>query len=382
MKIFYITQVAIPSTAAESVGTMCLCEAFGDLAYETTLITRNTFWKRPPDGYNGNIWDFYGVTENFKVQKIFGLPRAASLPILETIFEHIAIRYVGKKDNIIYTRSASMAKLAVAHNYRVILELHTAVTDRNENILKQFIWSPCFLGLVVITVALRRYYTEKIPSLADKIVVAPDAVRYRAYAEASSAQGEKANRSQDEFVAGYVGSFYRGKGVEMIIKLAELCPDVSFKIYGGTRDKIRSFFGVNELPANLDILDFVPQSRVPRCMASFDMALLPNQEEIMLCGGQEIGKWTSPIKMFEYMASGCAIVASDLPVLREVLRDKHNALLVPPADYKAWKNAIRLLKSDPNLRRRLGSQAQKEAQQKYSWQTRAERIVQKFGLKN
>ncbi len=366
MKIFYITQVGIPSTAAQSVGAMCLCDAYANLGHETILITKNKFWERPPKGYNGDIYDFYGVSHKVKVVKLLVPPRQTSW------FQRRALNCLKGGNSFISTRSIKLAAIAVTSKHHVLLDRHTVITDEDAENLKQWIDSVHFIGMVVITESLRQHYIEKIPALSNKIVVAPNGVRYPAYAAARS----KEVVTNSGFVAGYLGSFYQGKGAEIVIELAKLCPDVSFNIYGGSEGKLKSSFNIGQLPGNLTVGGFVPQADVPQIMASFDIALLPNQEKVIVANGKEdMGNWTSPIKLFEYMASGCAIIASDLPVIREILVDQSNALLVPPANYDAWRDAIKLLQSEPAIRKRLGKQAQKEAKEKYSWQAKAERII-------
>ena len=83
---------------------------------------------------------------------------------------------------------------------------------------------------------------------------------------------------------------------------------------------------------------------------------------------------TSPLKLFEYMAAGRPIVASDLPSLREVLRHGDNAWLVQPDDPAALAQGIQHLLAEPALAARLAAQAQEEVQA-YTWEQRAERIL-------
>jgi glycosyltransferase involved in cell wall biosynthesis len=96
--------------------------------------------------------------------------------------------------------------------------------------------------------------------------------------------------------------------------------------------------------------------------------LLPNQSKVEGSGGGDIARWTSPLKMFEYMAAGRPIVASDLPVLREVLDDEI-AELVPPGDLDAMARAIQRLANDPTRRASMGAEAQRRAE-RYSWRGR------------
>ena len=72
---------------------------------------------------------------------------------------------------------------------------------------------------------------------------------------------------------------------------------------------------------------------------------------------EEIGRWMSPLKLFEYMAAGKPILASDIPALREILADGGTALLLPPGDVAAWAAAARALLADPARAAALGARA-------------------------
>jgi glycosyltransferase involved in cell wall biosynthesis len=107
-------------------------------------------------------------------------------------------------------------------------------------------------------------------------------------------------------------------------------------------------------------------------MCDMDVLLLPNQDKLMVMG-EDIGKFTSPLKLFEYMASGRAIVASDLPVIREVL-DENSAYLADSSDEKMWLEAIKSIRKDPADAERRALKAKKEAE-KYTWKSRAARMI-------
>src|SRR5690606_28470778 len=84
-------------------------------------------------------------------------------------------------------------------------------------------------------------------------------------------------------------------------------------------------------------------------------------------------RYTSPLKLFEYMAAGRPIVASDLHALREVLRHDENALLVAPDSPAALAEALRRLIDGRELSRRLAQRARQDAAE-YGWDTRALRL--------
>ncbi len=119
----------------------------------------------------------------------------------------------------------------------------------------------------------------------------------------------------------------------------------------------------------------------PPTTTAFDVVLMPYGREVRgASGGADLANWMSPLKMFEYMAAGKAILAADLPVLREVLRHEENALLAPPGDVEAWKRGLRRLLADRGLRERLGDLARSEAAALHTWEARARRILDGLGV--
>lgn len=81
------------------------------------------------------------------------------------------------------------------------------------------------------------------------------------------------------------------------------------------------------------------------------------------------------MKLFEYMSHGRAIVASDLPVLREVLEDGVNCLLRPSDRPQAWADAVTDLVADRALRSRLGDEARRQFLELYTWRRRADLVL-------
>ena len=111
-------------------------------------------------------------------------------------------------------------------------------------------------------------------------------------------------------------------------------------------------------------------------MCLVDVLLMPYQQSVSIgVAGHDTARWMSPIKMFEYLGTGVPIISSDLPVLREVLRNGDNSLLAPPADVGAWTEALAKLDDDPVLAARIGATAHMEYQRQHTWTRRAEQIL-------
>ena len=174
--------------------------------------------------------------------------------------------------------------------------------------------------------------------------------------------------SSNRLQVGYVGGMLPGYGIDVIVSIAKANPELDMHVVGGSSEAILSWqtraFGVR----NLTFHGFVE----PRSLASFydrfDVVLAPFQRDTPSI------LWISPMKLFEYMAYGKAIVCSDFPIMREILSDQVTALLVPADNIGAWSAALARL-ADRSLREQLGRAALARLRQEHTWRHRAERVL-------
>ncbi|ATE62295.1 glycosyltransferase family 4 protein [Thauera sinica] len=125
-------------------------------------------------------------------------------------------------------------------------------------------------------------------------------------------------------------------------------------------------------PPGVVVLPFVPHHEVPGWYGRTDIVLLPYPKDIATADSM------SPMKLFEALAAGRPIVASNLPVLRELLTHEENALLVDADDADAWLAAIRRLQADPRLAATLAGNA-RELASRFTWEKRAADIARACG---
>lgn len=116
----------------------------------------------------------------------------------------------------------------------------------------------------------------------------------------------------------------------------------------------------------------VPHAEIPRLIGAADIAVAPVPV-------LDRDLWLSPMKLFEYMATGVAIVASSVGQLRQIIRDGSNGLLTPPGDSAALAALLCRLLNDPELCRRLGRQAREDAVRNYSWEEYVARLERLWG---
>ena len=111
----------------------------------------------------------------------------------------------------------------------------------------------------------------------------------------------------------------------------------------------------------------VPPDSIPALLTSMDVAVAPARADAPF--------YFSPLKVFEYMAAGRAIVASGIGQLRDVIEHERTGLLVDPGDQHALAGALSRLRRDGDLRARLGRAARARAVEQHSWRAVARRIL-------
>lgn len=179
---------------------------------------------------------------------------------------------------------------------------------------------------------------------------------------------------------GYIGHLYEGRGVGLLIELARKSEWLHVHIVGGEADDVAYWKRASTGMVNVTLYGHVDPSETVRYREMCDVLVAPYQQVVKVAGNRvDTSKWMSPLKIFEYMASKKAIVCSDLPVLREVLMDGHNALLCKPDDVEEWCTALMRLRGDVDLRNRLAANAFRDYTEKYTWERRAVRLLDKFG---
>jgi glycosyltransferase involved in cell wall biosynthesis len=301
--------------------------------------------------------------------------------------------------DLVFTRLPQAAALASWLGQATILELHELPHGKmGAWLLRRFAKGRGARRLVLITTNLFAKLKQGFPSIARPAsgrpgfsLVAPDGVDLDRYADlpepaaarrwlAERTGGEAIHISADEFVAGYSGHFYPGRGAQMLLDLAGRLPEVRFLLVGGEPQDIARLREEAEAQRlnNVTITGFVANADLPRYQAACDLLLMPYQKQVAGSSGGDIAAVFSPLKLFEYLACGRPILSSDLPALREVL-NQENAVLLPGDERQTWAQAIQELQEHPGRRAQLAARARLDASH-YSWENRAALILEGIKL--
>ena len=371
MKMIYWSFSTLPSQAANSVNVMKMANAFANLGHEVILIAIDG--DKSID--SSELFEKYGVKNHFKIIRTT-YPKVKFGWIIWG-FRMLSI-IVKTKPDLIFSRDSFGAFLSALIGYNVFFEVHGAPHGRDKILYKFLFPLKRIKKIVVISISLRDYLCKRF-SIDNKIIIAPDAVDESWITKDKNVIGykEQLGYRKKDFLIGYTGSLYKGRGIELIMELAKIFSSDEFLIIGGPSKEREDFveqakiFELNNISFN----KYVPHALLPNYLFICDILLMPYQRKLRTANnGPNTSKFMSPLKMFEYMATGKPIIASNLDVIKEILEDERNSLLVEPDNVSEWCNAINKLKSDSNLAYSIGKVATEDVK-KFTWSERSKMIL-------
>lgn len=367
MNIVAIAGATIPSDTANSLQVMKACQALVQLGQQLTLLVPG------PQKTSVDLRTHYGLQTEFPIEWLSSSSRR--------MFTWDAVRRARVlKADLLYSWFPQSAVFGLLSKLPVIFEIHIQPTG-----LFGPLWHRAFAALrgrkrlASITRALvntlERDFNMRLS--AAEVVIAPNGVdleRFVALPDPLTARRQIGLREYPTVMC--TGHLYAGRGAELFLALAKSLPQAHFVWVGGRSDDIK-IWKQKAVSDNVTFTGFIPNRDLPLYQAAADILLMPYSRSIMGSSGTaDSANVASPMKMFEYMAAGRAIVSADLPVIREVLNEK-NAVFCEPDDISAWKSTVETLLSDESKRAALGEQAKQEVQG-YTWLARAKRILNGF----
>ena len=177
----------------------------------------------------------------------------------------------------------------------------------------------------------------------------------------------------------YVGSLFKGKGLEKIIELAKYFPKKKFHIFGDIKT-IDHNFDKNQIYKlkNIKMYNFRSYREIPHILMSSKFLLLPYSNKVSVNSNNlEVSNFMSPLKMFDYLASGKIIIASNLKVYSHILKKNLNCLMPEKNNLESWINLFNTVKNKDVSFDNLRKNGLKTAS-KFTWDKRIKKIIKHF----
>ncbi|MBN1464526.1 glycosyltransferase family 4 protein [candidate division KSB1 bacterium] len=395
MNMIYLSNERFPATLACTIQQMRMCEAFAKAGARVQLV-RPVFYDMPSYSVP-EICEFYDVAPCFEMKRLFSL-LSLSKPAADGV-RHVKIPLVGGLSLLISTWAFALTLLkrgilnrplavysrnvisafvflkfkhgARRKDVKIVFEVHSLDQQQPKRFFHKILRESD--ALICITKALRDAIIKKFDVPKEKILVAEDGVSHNLVHQPVPSK-EEARRTlgiKAQQLVLYTGQLFPGKGADVFVEAARsFDKETQFMLVGGQEQSVKQLQKrvAAQNISNVRLIGFVPPARVPLYQAAADLLVLPAS------ANHAISAYTSPLKLFEYMAARRPIVASDLPVLREVLQDGLNALLFEERSASDLAQKIRLLLNDSGLQEKLAQRAWQRVQS-FTWEERARRIL-------
>ena len=355
--LVYIADFSLPNMSAYTLHVLKMCDAFSELKYSVKL-----FLPYKQKTYDSNtIRKEFLLKKKFEIISFFNKKRKLFF-LTRFFFTYKIISYLKNKSmSKIYSRSIIPALILTFLNHNVILELHTEMNGFTKFFFK--IINIKFLKKKLKIVVINRNLIDLLNIKKINYLVLDDAVDPRDF--------KKLKSQTLENTCFYSGSFVQGKGIEIIRKLANELPEFNFHLYGNI--KTYSNFENDNFPKNMIFKGFIPYNKLTNQIKNYKILLMPYQKKIgVLIKNTNVENYFSPLKMFDYMASGKIIIASDLKVYKHILKNKINSILIDPDKINLWVKSIKKASKSKNLNY-LGKNAIRDVCN-YSWSSRVKKI--------
>lgn len=382
MRILYLADIRFPLERANGIQSMETCHALALRGHDVHVVVRPDTQAPARDPYT-----FYGLPRLDRL----GIERApVSGPDMARRLGYLAFafgRAVGKgKPDVILTRDLGVAAALLrmpaglrpplvyeSHGYApevaaALPSLVATATPPSAGKLRRLasrealVWQTAE-GYVTITRGLAEDLEQRFGP-RQRLGVAPDGVRLQPM---SAAPGHSARP-----LVVYAGHLYPWKGVDVLLEALQALPEVDALIVGGHERepdlaRVRGLAARLGIASRVELTGPIDPPRVREKLGTASVLALPNPASAIS------NRFTSPLKLFEYMAAARPIVASDLPAIREVITPDVQAVLVTPGSPIALADGIRRVLADPAMAARIAAAAAAAAVD-FTWDRRAERL--------
>ncbi len=363
LEISYIAEFDLPSDRAYAVHVLKMLDNFSYFSNKVELIH---FSKRKNYNLRNIREDFKLHSKNKLLIKSLFKRGKKNSSINRLYFGFLSALYLKDKNSMIITRSLfSSFFLSIFKKYH-FLELHNQINGFSKIIFLYFgfLKSKYIQKVIFITKSLEKHYKYKF----SKSIVLPDAAEQKDFL-----RPKKIKRKIKKIL--YIGSFYKGRGINIILNVAKKLTKYNFELIGNRDDIIKKDFKKFK---NIKITNFIKYKFVSKKISQADLLLMPYSPNFVGINSKnlssETSKFMSPLKMFEYLASGVPILSTEIKVLKEILIHKYNCIMIKKYNSHEWIKAIVNFEKNFILRKKISKNGLSTAK-KYSWKNRVIKIL-------
>ena len=371
LSVLYVGSHPLFTEGASGVHMLKMCQAMANLGIEVECVLPGRVNKE-------RLFSYYDIKIPFRITSIAlsgGLARRPLHGFLSALYA------CGKKENfdLMLTRDLIFAWFATkAFGIPTVYDAHhPPVNWAAERIISSFSRSKNLLGMSFNSRGLHDIYFC-LGITGQNPIVAPNGFEQEAFDGEHDIPSlrERLGLPLERKIVCYCGNTYRGRGLEILVRAAAQMPEVEFLIVGGReRDNVLwREMARQEGADNFRMDGFVRQQEVPSYLLASDVLVMPYSSRVTIRDGTEAGKFTSPLKLFEYMAAGKPIVATGVPSVLEILNPGENSIVTPPDDEGEFIRALELVLADSEICARISEGARSDAAG-YTWERRVERII-------
>jgi glycosyltransferase involved in cell wall biosynthesis len=388
MKLLYLANIRLPTEKAHGLQIMQNCEAFAGLGHDVSLWAARRV--NTPDLRGRDPFAHYGVARTFSLRRLpcidllrffpaTGAAAQAAFAVQSLSYIVVAVfMALFTRADVYYSRDAitlaALFPLARLRRVTLAYEAHSLARGRMRGVQ---VWVAKRAQVFTTTGRLgETFVAEGVP--AAQVYTAHDGFSPARFAHNPDKAQARALAGWPEtaFVVGYVGrlqTLEADKGAGTLVRAIAQAGGIDFALVGGPDDaaeQLRAEWArLGMAPEGFRYVGQVPAGEVPRWLAAFDVGAIP------LPFTEHFAWYASPMKLFEYMAAGVAVVASDLPSMAEVVTDGETALLHPPSDVDGLAAALARLRDDRDLCARIAAAGKALVYAHYTWSARAQMIT-------
>jgi glycosyltransferase involved in cell wall biosynthesis len=357
-KITYVAEINLESNSAYKHQVLKMCDAFSQNNFKVKLLVINTnkisFKEIKKDHLLKSNFNIIGIYNSINILN----------PITRAFFVTRILFLLKNKDEIVFSRSVLSSIFLSLFNISSILEIHQ-VNSGFTNLLFNFFRKKIIKNTKFILI--NKHLNDIFLFKKEQFIIADDGVDFKDFVSKHKIKYKNS--------CVYTGSLFQGKGIDIILKLAKNLSHINFYVYGdlltASKKVIKDCFKFK----NIKLLGHVKYSKIPNILKSHKVIIMPYSKKVF--GNHKytnIGNYMSPLKLFDYLAAGRIILASESKSYNHILKNNKNAILCSSLNLNEWLEAFKNISKKKINFKKLKKNSIQTAKI-FSWRNRIEKII-------